>query len=192
VLRADAVAAAMQVRHNRPLFIIDIAVPRDVEPQVGELGNVFLYDIDDLQQVVEANLAQRRREVPRVESIVQAEVAGFMAWFRALDVVPTIKDLRQHVERIYDAELQQTLRRLEHLPERERSLIQAFGQRLVNKILHQPTVRLKEHGSGSDAYRYAEAVRDLFGLVPPDCQEGTLPAPGGASRARSDEEGSDG
>jgi len=164
ILRPDAVATAMRMRRNRPLFIIDIAVPRDVEPAVGDLPNVFLYDIDDLQQVVDANLAQRRREVPRVQAIIQAEVADFMAWFRALDVVPTIVDLRQHVERIRETEFQRAMRRLSHLSEQERNVILAFSQRLVNKILHQPTVRLKQHANGREAYRYAEALRDLFGL----------------------------
>ncbi len=164
ILRSEAVADAMHMRRNRPLFIIDIAVPRDVEPAVGDLSNVFLYDIDDFQQVVEANLAQRRREVPRVEAIIRKEVADFLAWFRARDVVPTIVDLRQHIDSIRESELERILQKLEHLPEQERNAILSFSQRLVNKILHQPTVRLKEHANGREAYLYTEAVRDLFGI----------------------------
>jgi glutamyl-tRNA reductase len=164
ILRPEAVAAAMHMRRNRPLFIIDIALPRDVEPAVGDLSNVFLYDIDDLQQVIEANLAQRRREVPRVQAIIGEEVAAFLAWFHARDVVPTIVDLRQRVEQIREAELEWALQKLDGLSEQERSVILSFSRRLVNKILHQPTVRLKEHANGRDAYRYAEAVRELFGI----------------------------
>ena len=164
ILHPDAVATAMQMRHNHPLFIIDIAVPRDVEPAVGALPNVFLYDIDDLKRVIDANLAQRQREIPRVQAIIQAEVVDFMLWYRALDVVPTVVDLRRHIEQIREMELERAMRRLENLSDQERNVIRAFSQRLVNKILHQPTARLKHHANGRDFYQYAEAVRDLFGL----------------------------
>ena len=164
ILHSQTVAAAMRMRRNRPLFIIDIAVPRDVEPAVGELSNVFLYDIDDLQQVVEANLAQRRRQVPRVRAIIQEEVADFLSWFRARDVVPTIIDLRQHLDQIREAELQWVMRRLNGLSEQERDVLLTFSRRLVNKILHQPTVALKQHADGRETYLYTEAIRDLFGI----------------------------
>jgi glutamyl-tRNA reductase len=164
ILRHEAVSAAMRMRRNRPLFIIDIAVPRDVEPGVGKLNNVFLYDIDDLQQVLEANLEQRRREVPRVQSIVREEVAGFLAWLRARDVVPTIVDLRQHVDGLRETELLWALSKLQGLSDQQRKVVLTFSQRLVNKILHEPTVRLKQHANGREAYRYTEAVRDLFGI----------------------------
>lgn len=164
ILRPDTVGAAMRMRRNRPLFLIDIAVPRDVDPAVGELANVFLYDIDDLQRVVAANLEQRRREVPHVEAIVAQEVADFWAWFRARDVVPTIVNLRQHVDGIREAELAWAMSKLDGLSEQERNVVLAFSQRLVNKILHRPTVRLKEHADGPEAYLYTEALRDLFGI----------------------------
>jgi glutamyl-tRNA reductase len=171
ILRPDSVAAAMRMRRNRPLFLIDIAVPRDVDPAVGELSNVFLYDIDDLQQVIEANLEQRRREVPRVQAIVRQQAAEFMAWFHARDVAPTIVDLRRHVDGIRQAELTWALNKLDGLSERERRVLLTFSQRLVNKILHQPTVRLKEQANGRQAYRYTETLRDLFGIgdsAPPE------------------------
>jgi glutamyl-tRNA reductase len=164
ILRRETVAAAMRMRRNRPLFVIDIAVPRDVEPAVGDLTNVFLYDVDDLQQVLEANLEQRQREVPRVQGIVQEEVMGFLAWLQARDVVPTIVDLRQHVDGLREAELAWAMNKLEGLSDQERNVIQAFSQRLMNKILHQPTIRLKQHANGREAYRYTEALRDLFGI----------------------------
>jgi glutamyl-tRNA reductase len=164
ILRPDTVGAVMRMRRNRPLFIIDIAVPRDVDPAVGELTNVFLYDIDDLQRVVAANLEQRRREVPHVEAIIGQEVAAFLSWFRAREVVPTIVNLRQYAEGIREAELAWAMSKLEGLSDHDRNIVLALSQRLVNKILHQPTVRLKEHAHGRDAYRYTEAVRDLFGI----------------------------
>jgi glutamyl-tRNA reductase len=165
ILRADTVEAAMRMRRNRPLFIVDIAVPRDVEPAVGDLTNVFLYDIDDLQQVIASNLAQRRRQIPRVQSIIDEEVASFLAWFRARDVVPTIVDLRQHLDLIREAELEWAMHKLEHLSEQERGVVLAFSRRLVNKILHQPTVRLKQQSNGRQAYHHTEAIRDLFGIA---------------------------
>jgi len=164
ILRPDMVAAAMRMRRYRPLFIIDIAVPRDVEPAVGELSNVFLYDIDDLQQVVEGNMAQRRREVPRVQAIVREEAEAFLAWLGAREVVPTIVHLRQHMDGIRQAELDWALNKLEGLSDKERSVVLALSQRLVNKILHQPTMRLKHHANGHEGYRYTEVVRDLFGI----------------------------
>ncbi|HSR29866.1 MAG TPA: glutamyl-tRNA reductase, partial [Anaerolineae bacterium] len=164
ILRPETVTAAMHMRRNRPLFLIDIAVPRDVDPAVGKLSNVFLYDIDDLQRVVAANLEQRRREVPRVQEIIQQEATEFLAWFKARDVVPTIVDLRQHVDGIRESELAWALHKLEGLSDQERNVVLAFSRRLVNKILHEPTVRLKQEANGREAYRYAEAVRELFGI----------------------------
>lgn len=168
IIHPDTVREAMLMRHNRPLFFIDIAVPRDVDPAVGDLPDVFLYNIDDLQAVVQTNLAHRRREIPKVEAIINQEMAAFMSWFRALDVVPTIVELRQHAESIRRAELEKALRRLEDLSDRERNIIQALTRGIVNKILHQPTIHLKEYANSRDGYRYTEAVRDLFGLCHDD------------------------
>ena len=168
ILRTDTVEAAMQMRRNRPLFIIDIAVPRDVQPAVGKLSNVFLYDIDDLQQVVESNLAQRRRQIPQVRAIIREEADAFLNWFRARDVVPTIVGLRQHMDLIRESELEWAMHKLEHLSEQERGVVMAFSRRLVNKLLHQPTVRLKQQSNGRQAYHYTEAVRDLFGIEDDD------------------------
>jgi glutamyl-tRNA reductase len=170
ILRPETVSAAMRMRRNRPLFLIDIAVPRDIDPAVGDLNNVFLYDIDDLEQVAEANLAQRRREIPRVQNIINEEVTEFWAWFRARDVVPTIVDLRKHVDFIREMELEWAMRKLEHLSDEERDVVLAFSQRLVNKILHQPTVRLKQRADDCEAYRYTDAIRDLFGIVDGECE----------------------
>jgi glutamyl-tRNA reductase len=164
ILTRENVATAMHVRRNRPLFLIDIAVPRDIEPAVGELSNAFVYDIDDLQQVVQANLEQRQREIPRVQAIVEDEMNAFMAWFRALDVVPTIVDLRQHAERVRQAELERAMRQLEHLSDQEQKVIATLSRRIINKILHQPTTRLKQHANDSQAYPYVAAIRDLFEL----------------------------
>ncbi|MFQ6014560.1 MAG: glutamyl-tRNA reductase [Anaerolineae bacterium] len=164
ILRPDMVREAMRMRNNRPLFLIDIAVPRDIDPAVGAIDNVYLYDIDDLRAVVEANLQERQKEVGKVEAIVAEEAAKFMTWFHSLDVVPTISDLRRRAESIRRAELEKALRRLGDLSERERNIINALTLGIVNKILHEPTVRLKRQANERDGYRYREAIRELFAL----------------------------
>lgn len=164
IVRPEMVRQAMWMRRNRSLFLIDIAVPRDIDPEVGDIDNVYLYDIDDLRAVVEANLRERQREVYKVERIIREEVTRFIAWFRSLEVVPTIIDLRGQAESIRQAELEKALRRLGNLSERERNIINALTQAIVNKILHEPTVRLKRHARGRNGYVYTEAIRELFGL----------------------------
>jgi len=164
IFRPDNVRQATSIRHDRPLFFIDIAVPRNVDPNVERLDNVYLYDIDDLESVIEASLAERRREMPRVEQIVQEQRASFMGWFQSLDVVPTIVALRKQVETMRQAELERALHRLDNLSERDHEVIQALTKRIVNKILHHPMVRLKEHASQQNGYAYAEVVRELFDL----------------------------
>jgi glutamyl-tRNA reductase len=164
IFRRENVSRALSQRGRRPLFFIDIAVPRNVEPAVEELEGVYRYDIDDLERVVESSLAERRREVPRVETIVLEAQEAFMAWYRSLDVEPTIVGLRRQANAIREAEVERALRRLPDLRDGDRAIIQAMAKRIVNKLLHQPTVCLKQHASCSDGYEYAEVTRDLFGL----------------------------
>ena len=158
------VATAMAQRPHRPMLIIDIAVPRDADPAVAEIPGVRLFDIDDLQDVVNGNLEAREREIPCVEAIAAEEAAAFMRWFRALDVVPTIADLRRQAEAVKAQELDKALRRLGNLGDREREVVCALAHGLVNKLLHQPTVRLKQHAIQGDGYLYTGVVRELFGL----------------------------
>lgn len=164
IVHAPMIEAALTARHGRPLFIFDIAVPRNVDPAAGRLPGVHLYNIDDLQAVVEDHLNGRRREVPRVEAIVAEEVASFMAWFRALEVVPIITELRQRSEAIRQAEVARALRRLGNVSARERHIIEAMSQSLVNKLLHPPTERLKIEAGNGQAALYAAIARALFDL----------------------------
>jgi glutamyl-tRNA reductase len=164
VIRAQAVEQAMALRHQRPLLLVDIAVPRDVDPEVGCIDNVYLYDIDDLEKVVEANLERRRREIPKVRAIIQKEQADFMAWFRALEVLPTITSLRGRAEEIRLAELRKALRRLGPLSEQQRSIVEALSLGIVNKLLHPPIINLKGRANGQDGRLYAMAIRELFAL----------------------------
>jgi glutamyl-tRNA reductase len=157
VLRAGDVPA----RRGRPLFLIDIAVPRDLDPAIGSLDGCFLYDIDDLEAVVAETLAGRRAEADRAEQLVGEEGARFSQWQASLDVVPAIASLRARAEEIRRAELAKSAARL---TERERLELDSVTARILNKLLHLPTVRMKEAAVTAEGVAYAEAVRHLFGL----------------------------
>src|SRR5690606_327029 len=134
-----------------------IAVPRDVDPAVARIPNVRVHDIDDLQGHLNANVAVRESEVPNVEASVAEEARGFMDWVAGTQVTPVIADLRAHAESIRRAELEKTLRQLAHLTESDRRKIDALTQALLNKILHEPTVRLKAEATNGRAEEYAAA-----------------------------------
>ena len=164
VLRADQVAAALPARKGLPLFLIDIAVPRDLDPAIHGLDGCYLYDIDDLESVVAESLAGRRDEAVRAETIVAQEAERFAAWYAARDVVPAIALLRERAEEIRAGELARAESRLGRLSENERRLVESVTAGIVNKLLHLPTVRLKEAAAGAEGGVYAEAVRHLFDL----------------------------
>ncbi len=160
--RAD-VEAALQGRKGRPLFLIDLAVPRDLDPAIHELDGCYLYDIDDLESVVAASLAGRRREAARAEAIVAEEGDRFRDWQASREVVPAIASLRARAEEIRAAELERARGRL-GLSESQHAAVESVTAQIVNKLLHLPTVRLKEAAAGTDGGSYAQAVRHLFGL----------------------------
>lgn len=164
IVTTEKVKAAMAERPERPMLIIDIAVPRDTDPGVADIPGIRLFDIDDLRDVVNGNLAAREREIPRVEAIAAEEASTFMTWFQALDVIPTIADLRQRAEAVKAQELDKALRRLGDISDQERQVVCAMAHGLVNKLLHEPTVRLKKHAAQGNGYLYTGAVRELFGL----------------------------
>lgn len=164
VLTPDVVKGALSGRKGRTLFLIDIAVPRDVDPEVGRLEGVVLHDIDDLQSVCTANLGERQKEVARAREIIDAELQAYEVWWQGLQVVPTIRALRGRAEEIRRAELEKALRRLGQLSERQRSTLDALTTGIVNKMLHQPTVRLKTSCASRQGAMYAVALRELFGL----------------------------
>ena len=148
---------------NRALFLIDIAVPRDIDPGVNDLAGVFLYDIDDLNGVVEANLEERMVEARRAEGIIDEEVAAFLGWLESMEVVPTVAAIRAKAEVIRQMELEKALKRLE-LSDRELKTIDALTCAIVNKMLHGPTARLKQAAGGKEGYTYMEIARALYGL----------------------------
>jgi len=163
VSRAD-VEAALRARHARPLFLIDIAVPRNVEPGVNEVDNAFCYDVDDLQAVVESNLRERQREARSAEALVEREVERFRLHRSDLEVVPTIVSLREKLEGIRRAEVERALRALPGADAETRRVLEAMSQAIVNKALHTPTVRLRDSSRAGTGRRVAELLADLFGL----------------------------
>jgi glutamyl-tRNA reductase len=152
-------AADVPARRQRPLFFIDIAVPRDLDPAIGSLGGCFLYDIDDLEAVVAETLAGRRAEAERAEQLVAEEAERFRAWRASLDVVPAIASLRARAEEIRAAELAKV-----RVSDDERRTLESVTAQILNKLLHLPTVRMKEAAVGANGAVYADAVRHLFGL----------------------------
>ena len=164
LLKAEQVEETMRLRRGQPVFFIDIAVPRDLDPAINDLADCYLYDIDDLDSVVAESMAGHREESVKAESIVAEETAAFMAWQASLDVVPAIASLRAMAEDIRAAELERAEARLGTLSERERRVVEALTSQIVNKLLHLPTVRMKQAAAGTDGVVYAEAVRHLFGL----------------------------
>jgi glutamyl-tRNA reductase len=161
VLSRESVAAALRSRKGRPLLLVDLAVPRDLDPAINELDGCFLYDVDDLEAVVTETLSGRRGEATRAEQLVAGEADRFRAWQASLDVVPTIASLRALAEEIRDRELSKAGGRLS---ERERKHIESVTSQIVAKLLHLPTIRMKEAAAAADGVVYADVVKHLFGL----------------------------
>ena len=146
---------------STPLVLVDLAVPRDVEPQAGQVPNVRLFDVDAMQALCEANRCARAGEINAAERLVDGEVTKFMQWWSSQKVVPTIRALREHAETIRAAELERTLTQLRHLGPREQAAIGALSAAIINKLLHQPIASLKNPGDSDDL---AGAVQRLFQL----------------------------
>jgi glutamyl-tRNA reductase len=164
IVRKPIVEKAMQERRNRPMFFIDIAVPRDVDPEVNQIENVYLYDIDDLKNLTEANLREREREALKAEEIVNSEVRRFLTWLDSVEAFPTIAALRDQAEVIRKAELEKALARWKDLTDEERRSLENLTSSIVNKILHAPTVNLKRQRENTETFSYLAAIRHLFNL----------------------------
>ncbi|HLX20825.1 MAG TPA: glutamyl-tRNA reductase [Gaiellaceae bacterium] len=161
VLDAPTVERA---RRGRQLLLVDLAVPRDLDPAIHELDGCYLYDIDDLEAIVAETLAGRRSEAERAEAIVASEAEKFHEWQASLDVVPAIASLRARAEEIREEELAKAEAFLERLDDGQRRAVEAITAQIVNKLLHLPTIRLKQAAAAADGVIYADAVRHLFGL----------------------------
>jgi glutamyl-tRNA reductase len=181
ILTRPEVESVMRSRRSRSLFIIDIALPRDVDPAVGELESVFLYNIDDLQAVVQENLARRAAEVARAETIVCDEVKKFEAWLTARGVIPTVVALRQRFESIRRAELERLQPKLTGLPPEARARVDEITRLLVEKLLITPTEQLKSTPDPERVRAYADSLTRLFALdtdEPARAEAGRPPAAG--------------
>lgn len=164
IIAPAMVREAMRARRSRPMFFIDIAVPRDVDPAVNTLENVFLYDIDDLQNVVQENRRERQREALAAEEFVWQEVRQFEQWLAGRDAVPTIVALRQQAEAMRQQELEKALHKFGPLDERQRRVLDALTCGIVNKLLHAPTVSLKRASQEGQVRDAVHLVRHLFNL----------------------------
>jgi len=157
-------ATVERARRGRRLLLVDLAVPRDLDPQIHALDGCYLYDIDDLEAIVAETLAGRRSEAERAEGIVAGEAEKFHEWQASLEIVPAITSLRARAEEIREQELAKAEGALARLDESQRRAVEAVTSRIVDKLLHLPTVRLKQAAAAADGVVYAEAVRHLFGL----------------------------
>jgi glutamyl-tRNA reductase len=169
----------IKARRYRPIIVIDIAVPRDADPAINDFDGVYLYDIDDLEKVVAANLAERAKAAEQASRIVEHEATQFERWLRTQGVVPTIRALRERFAQVADAELQKTLdalARREHSTAQQREAIQRLVTLVVNKLLHQPTTALREAATPDEAALRAEVLCELFGLAPADPGDTREPA----------------
>ena len=164
VLPLEMLRRAVHGRPETPLHLIDLAVPRDIDPQCARLPGVFLHNIDDLREVVDAGLAARRAALPAATAIVDEEAAAFRAWLDSRRAAPTIEALRRRADAIRQNETEWALSHLNDLSERDRQIVEALAARLVGKLLHEPTVRLRQLAGAPEGDTYTEAIHTLFDL----------------------------
>jgi len=165
LLHHEEVAKVIKDRKQKPIFFIDIADPRDIEPEVGDIENVYLYNIDDLQKVANDNIQDREKEAQKAEAIVRDEVVKFVNWYQSLEVTPTIVALRKKFEEIRNKELAKILSLHPHFSDKERQSLEALTSAIINKILHNPLTLLKQKNEEAMADLYLDALRTLFGLT---------------------------
>jgi glutamyl-tRNA reductase len=165
----------MAGRDGRPLLLIDLAVPRDIHPECRELEGVSVHDMDDLQALVERNASGREAEARRAEAVLRGEIASFDRWLASQDIAPTVASLRERADEIVDRVLAENESRWESLGEADRRRMEAMARAIASRLLHEPTLRLKRTSGEDDAYAYASALRELFGLdaptVPPEGED---------------------
>jgi glutamyl-tRNA reductase len=164
IVGRDEMELVAEQREGRPLLMIDIAVPRDIEPTVREVRGVTLYDMDDLQREVARNMGSREAEAVRARKLVDQEVARFADWLASLDVVPTIAALRELGEGVVQQVLRENEPRWESLSDEDRARVELLARAVVSRLLHEPTLRLKGAVDGDESYVYVQALRELFGL----------------------------
>jgi len=166
IITQELVKKCLLNRKGNPMFFIDIAVPRDIDPEINKLHGTFCYDIDDLQTIVSQNQEERKKQSIKAEEIIEEELSKLEIWFRSLSAVPTIRSLRKSFHSTAEEELQKVFRRIKNLPESERKEIEQFVHRLVNKLLHDPSRNLKQLAQEEDSHLHMESIAKLFDLSP--------------------------
>lgn len=164
IIKKKMIEEIIHYRKNRPMFLIDIAVPRNIEPSVNEIDNVYLYDIDDLKNVIDYNIKEREREAKKAEELITREIDLFNNWLRQLYITPTISALREKAEAIRVKEMEKTFSKWKDITDEERIAIDNLTSAIIKKILHDPTISLKDYSSEKDAHWYVKMVRHLFRL----------------------------
>jgi glutamyl-tRNA reductase len=166
IVEREELALVMGHREGRPLLLVDLAVPRDIEPACRDLPGVSLHDVDDVQSIAERNASGREAEAVRAERLLQAEVSRFERWLESLDVLPTVAALRRRGDDVVDQVLAENEARWESLSEADRERLRMMARAIASRLLHEPTLRLKRSVDDDAAYPYAHALRELFGLDP--------------------------
>jgi glutamyl-tRNA reductase len=166
IVLVDHIRPTLESRGDRPLCVLDIALPRDVDTAVGDLENVFLYNLDDLQAVIAATVERRRSNLPTAEQLIAGETERFWDWVAGLAAVPVVTDLRERMERVRAREVAEAMRRLGHLSSEDRAAVEQLSRAMMNKFLHEPSVRLKSAAANGRGLGVVDAARYLFGLEP--------------------------
>ena len=183
LIERSELEAIMAQRSERPLLLIDLAVPRDIDPDCRDLAGVSLHDVDDVQAIVERNASGRETEARQAEGILDSELARFESWLGSQEVMPTVTALRERADGIVERVLAENSSRWEHLSEADRERVETMARAIASRLLHEPTVRIKGVADREDAYLYVSALRELFGL-----DAGTEPGEGAGAEIASLEE----
>ncbi|MEO5568964.1 MAG: glutamyl-tRNA reductase [Gemmatimonadaceae bacterium] len=164
IVLVDHIRPSLHARGDRPLCVLDIALPRDVDVAVGDLENVFLYNIDDLQAVIASNIERRKSHLPSADQLISAETERYWEWLAGLEVVPVVTQFRSQMDQVREKELAEALKRLSHLSLADRQVIERLSHSMMNKFMHEPSVRLKSAAANGRGLGIVDAARYLFGL----------------------------
>jgi len=175
IITKEMVKNCLRRRRGRSMFFIDIAVPRDIDPEINELNGTFCYDIDDLQTLVSQNQVERKKQSINAEEIIENELLKLELWFKSLSAVPTIRSLRKAFHSIAEEEMVKSFKNLKNIPESERKKVEQLVHRLIHKLLHDPSRNLKKIAQDEDAHLYLEYVSKIFDLSPTPLKLEKLP-----------------
>jgi len=175
IITKEMVKNCLRRRRGRSMFFIDIAVPRDIDPEINELNGTFCYDIDDLQTLVSQNQVERKKQSIKAEEIIENELLKLELWFKSLSAVPTIRSLRKAFHSIAEEEMMKSFKNLKNIPESERKKVEQLVHRLIHKLLHDPSRNLKKIAQDEDAHLYLEYVSKIFDLSPTPLKLEKLP-----------------